>query len=80
MPATRAPGSPPAGPPAPSGAPPPGPPSSATAIPAYPTYYDYGSNVVYQDDGVYMDGTMVATAPQYAEQRCRTPTPAGPPW
>ena len=36
--------------------------------PAQPIYYNYGTNVVYQDDGVYMDGAMAASAEQYAEQ------------
>lgn len=36
--------------------------------PAEPVYYDYGSNVVYQDDGVYQDGEKVASAEQYAQQ------------
>jgi len=33
-----------------------------------PVYYDYGSNVTYQDDGVYVAGEQVATVEQYAEQ------------
>jgi hypothetical protein len=33
-----------------------------------PVYYDYGSSVVYQDDGVYMDGEMVASVEKYSEQ------------
>ena len=35
--------------------------------PAEPAYYDYGENVVYQDDGVYFGGERVYTAEQYAE-------------
>jgi len=30
--------------------------------------YDYGTTVVYQDDGVYVSGEKVATAPEYARQ------------
>src|SRR5262249_18318297 len=33
-----------------------------------PVYYDYGSEVVYQDENVYVDGENVATAEQYADQ------------
>jgi hypothetical protein len=33
-----------------------------------PPYYDYGENVVYQDDGVYMDGARAASAEEYAQQ------------
>ncbi|MBI2808759.1 MAG: protocadherin [Planctomycetes bacterium] len=36
--------------------------------PAQPVYYDYGTNVVYQDDGVYVDGQKAATPQQYAQQ------------
>ena len=32
------------------------------------TYYDYGSNVIYEGDNVYVDGEQVATAEEYAEQ------------
>jgi hypothetical protein len=31
-------------------------------------YYDYGENVVYQDDGVYFNGEKVYGAEEYAEQ------------
>jgi hypothetical protein len=31
-------------------------------------YYDYGENVVYQDDGVYMDGQKTFSAEEYAQQ------------
>jgi hypothetical protein len=33
-----------------------------------PIVYDYGSNVVIEDDYVYVDGSQVASAQQYAEQ------------
>jgi hypothetical protein len=33
-----------------------------------PSYYDYGSSVVYQDDSVYVNGEAVATQDQYAQQ------------
>ncbi len=33
-----------------------------------PAYYDYGSNIVYQDDYVYYDGNPVCTSQQYAQQ------------
>ena len=36
--------------------------------PAEPVYYDYGSNVVYQDDTVYMDGNPAYTAGAYTQQ------------
>jgi hypothetical protein len=36
--------------------------------PSEPVYYDYGSDVVYQDENVYVDGEQVATAEQYADQ------------
>lgn len=36
--------------------------------PSYPVYYDYGNNVTYQDDGVYVDGQNVGTADQYYDQ------------
>lgn len=32
------------------------------------TDYDYGGNVVYQDNAVYDNGQQVATAPEYAQQ------------
>jgi hypothetical protein len=37
-------------------------------FPATPVYYNYGSNVVYQDNRVYIDGEPVATAQQYSQQ------------
>jgi hypothetical protein len=33
-----------------------------------PPYYDYGENVVYQDDGVYVEGEKTASAEEYAAQ------------
>lgn len=36
--------------------------------PSAPVYYDYGNNVAYQDDGVYVDGEQVGTAQQYYQQ------------
>jgi len=36
--------------------------------PAEPVYYDYGSNVVYQGDTVYMDGNPAYTAEAYTQQ------------
>lgn len=33
-----------------------------------PIYYDYGTNVVYQDNSVYVNNQPVATAPQYYQQ------------
>jgi hypothetical protein len=36
--------------------------------PAEPVYYNYGSNVVYEGDSVYVNGDAVATPQQYAEQ------------
>jgi hypothetical protein len=38
------------------------------AIDAPPISYDYGSNVVINDNSVYQDGTEVASAPDYAGQ------------
>jgi hypothetical protein len=34
----------------------------------YPVYYDYGSNVVYERQHVYVNGDAVATQDQYAQQ------------
>jgi hypothetical protein len=42
--------------------------SSFCGYPAAPVYYDYGSNVVYEGDSVYVDGTSVGTQEQYAQQ------------
>jgi hypothetical protein len=36
--------------------------------PAEPVYYDYGTNVVYEGDTVYVNGTSIGTQEQYAEQ------------
>jgi hypothetical protein len=36
--------------------------------PAEPVYYDYGSNVVYDNQAVYVDGNSVGTTEQYAQQ------------
>ena len=36
--------------------------------PAEPVYYDYGTNVVYEGDTVYVNGDSVGTQTQYAEQ------------
>jgi hypothetical protein len=36
--------------------------------PAQPVYYDYGSNVVYEGDTVYVNGDSGGTQTQYAEQ------------
>jgi hypothetical protein len=36
--------------------------------PAEPVYYDYGSNVVYQGDTVYVNGDPYATQEQYMQQ------------
>src|SRR5262249_48472673 len=36
--------------------------------PAEPVYYDYGSNVVYNGESVYIDGASVGTQEQYAQQ------------
>ena len=33
-----------------------------------PVYYDYGSNVVYEGDSVYVNGDAVGTQEQYAQQ------------
>lgn len=36
--------------------------------PAAPVYYDYGNNVTYQDDGVYVDGTNQGSSEAYYNQ------------
>jgi len=36
--------------------------------PAEPVYYDYGENVVYEGDSVYLNGDVIATAVDYAQQ------------
>jgi hypothetical protein len=42
--------------------------SDYCGYPAEPVYYDYGSNVVYEGDSVYVNGDAVATQEQYTEQ------------
>jgi hypothetical protein len=42
--------------------------SSFCGYPAEPTYYDYGSNVVYEGDTVYINGDSVGTQEEYAQQ------------
>jgi hypothetical protein len=42
--------------------------SSYCNYPAAPSYYDYGTNVVYEGDTVYMDGEPANSAEQYAQQ------------
>ncbi len=45
--------------------------SSYCGYPAATVYYDYGTNVVYQGDTVYIDGEQACTAEQYAQQAIR---------
>lgn len=61
--------------------------ASFCAIPAQPVDYDYGSNVVYQQNNVYVNGTDVGTAQQYAQQATdladagqKAPAPAEDKW
>jgi hypothetical protein len=42
--------------------------ASYCGYPAEPVYYDYGSNVVYEGDTVYVNGDTYATQEQYAQQ------------
>lgn len=42
--------------------------ASYAAYPAIPTYYDYGTSVVYQGDNVYVNGDSVGTQAEYAQQ------------
>jgi hypothetical protein len=42
--------------------------SSSCGYPAEPTYYDYGSTAVSQDDTMYVNGEAAGTTEQYAEQ------------
>jgi hypothetical protein len=42
--------------------------SASAGYPAESTSYDYGGSVVYQDDGVYVDGESVGTPEEYAQQ------------
>jgi hypothetical protein len=41
---------------------------SFCGYPAQPVYYDYGTNVVYEGDTVYINGDSVGTQEQYAQQ------------
>jgi hypothetical protein len=41
---------------------------SYVGYPAEPVYYDYGSNVVYADETVYVEGNSVGTTEQYAQE------------
>jgi len=41
---------------------------SFCGYPAEPVYYDYGSNVVYEGETVYVNGDSVGTQEQYAQQ------------
>ena len=47
--------------------------------PAEPVYYDYGSNVVYEGDTVYINGDSVGTQEQYASRPSPSPTRASRP-
>src|SRR5262249_12304432 len=42
--------------------------ASYCGYPAEPVYYDYGSNVVYEGDTVYVNGDSLCTQEQYAQQ------------
>jgi hypothetical protein len=42
--------------------------SNYCGYPAEPVYYDYGSNVVYEGDSVYVNAEPVATQEEYAQQ------------
>jgi hypothetical protein len=42
--------------------------STFCGYPAEPVYYDYGTNVVYEGDSVYVNGDSVGTQEQYAQQ------------
>jgi hypothetical protein len=42
--------------------------SSACGYPEEPVIYDYGSDLVYENDQVYYEGEPIATAEEYAEQ------------
>jgi hypothetical protein len=41
---------------------------SYCGYPAEPVYYDYGSNVVYEGDSVYVNGASVGSQEEYAQQ------------
>jgi hypothetical protein len=45
---------------------------------AAPVSYNYGSTVCYQDDGVYVQGTKVGTAEEYAQQAATLAAQGGP--
>jgi hypothetical protein len=45
---------------------------------AAPVAYNYGTNVCYQDDGVYVQGERVGTAEQYAQQAATIAAAGGP--
>jgi hypothetical protein len=42
--------------------------------PAEPVYYNYGNNVTYDDDNVYMDGNSVGTSAEYYSQASQIAT------
>jgi hypothetical protein len=42
--------------------------ASYCGYPSEPVYYNYGENVVYQDDGVYIDGQKAANTDQFDQQ------------
>jgi hypothetical protein len=42
--------------------------SSFCGYPAEPVYYDYGTNVVYEGDSVYINGESAGSQEQYAQQ------------
>jgi hypothetical protein len=42
--------------------------SNYCGYPAEPVYYDYGSNVVYEGDNVYINGDSVGTQEEYTQQ------------
>ncbi len=42
--------------------------ASYCGVSGEPAYYDYGENVVYQDDGVYFNGQLAYPAEEYAQQ------------
>jgi hypothetical protein len=46
--------------------------------PAAPISYNYGTNVCYQDDGVYVQGQRVGTAEEYAQQASDLAAQGGP--
>ncbi|HWY88310.1 MAG TPA: hypothetical protein VNX28_16480 [Gemmataceae bacterium] len=48
--------------------------SSSCGYTGEPIYYEYGSNVVYQDDQVYYGAEPIATAEEYAQQATQIAT------